>query len=169
VVQQNPPADVEVKFGRGVYLTVSGGEPTAMVPGLRGRTLRDATFALERFGLSLGQILYDFSDEYPQGTIIDQAIPESTRVAIGRSIGVVVSQGKSGEQMPVPDVTRKTFSEAERILIQAGLRIGNITYQVSTDLLPNTIIDQFPKPGDLVSRGQAIDLVVAQKGENINN
>ncbi|MEK6756667.1 MAG: PASTA domain-containing protein, partial [Bacteroidota bacterium] len=161
VVLQNPPADAEVKFGRGVYLTVSGGEPMAAVPGLRGRTLRDATFALERFGLALGEIRYEFSDEYPQGTIIDQSVAESTRVIIGRSISVVVSQGKSGEQVPVPDVVRKTFAEAERTLIQAGLRIGNITYQVNADLLPNTVIDQFPKPGDLVPTGQAVDLVVA--------
>jgi len=165
VVQQNPAADSEVKFGRGVYLTVSGGEPTAVVPGLRGRTLRDATFALERFGLVLGNIRYEFSEEYPQGTIIDQDLPESTRVSIGRSIGVLVSQGRSGEQIPVPDVTRKTFTEAERMLIQSGLRIGNITYQVSADLLPNTIVDQYPKPGDIVPTGQAVDLVVAQKGE----
>lgn len=169
VVLQNPPADAEVKSGRGVYLTVSGGEPMVAVPGLRGRTQRDALFALERVGLASGEVRYEFSDEYPQGTIIDQGIPESTKVAVGRSITLVVSQGKSGEQVPVPDVTKRTFAEAERTLIQAGLRIGNITYQVNADLLPNTVIDQFPKPGDLVRTGQAVDLVVAQKGEKSTN
>jgi beta-lactam-binding protein with PASTA domain len=58
-----------------------------------------------------------------------------------------------------------TFADTERILIQAGLRIGNITYKVSPDLLPNTVIDQYPKAGELVPSGQAVDLVVAQRGE----
>ena len=169
VVLQNPPAGSEVKFGRGVYLTVSGGEPLVVVPGLRGRSLRDATFALERFGLVLGTTRYEVSEEYPQGTIVDQDTPENTKVPSGRLINVVVSQGKSADQVAVPDVIKKTFSDAERVVIQAGLRIGNITYQVNADLLPNTVIDQFPKPGELAPSGQAIDLVVAQKGEKQND
>jgi serine/threonine-protein kinase len=165
VVLQNPPADAEVKFGRGVYLTVSGGEPKVAVPGLRGRTLRDANFALERFGLVLGTVQYEFSDEYPQGTVIDQDLVESTKVPQGRVISVIVSQGEKGDQIRVPDVTKKTFAETERILIQANLRIGNITYKVTPDLLPNTVIGQYPKAGEMVPAGQAVDLVVAQKGE----
>jgi serine/threonine-protein kinase len=169
VVVQNPPAGTVVKFGRGVYLTVSGGEPMVNVPALRGRSLRDATFALERFGLVLGNVRYEVSEEYPQGTIIDQDTPENTVVPVGRVINVAVSQGKSADQVPVPDVLKKPFSEAERIIIQAGLRIGNLTYQINTELLPNTVIDQFPKSGELVPSGRAIDLVVAQKGEKTND
>lgn len=169
VVVQNPPAGTVVKFGRGVYLTVSGGEPMVSVPSLRGRSLRDATFALERFGLVLGNARYEVSEEYPQGTIIDQDTPENTVVPAGRVIAVVVSQGKSADQVPVPDVIKKSFSEAERIIIQAGLRIGNITYQINTELLPNTVIEQFPKTGELVPSGRAIDLVVAQRGEKLND
>lgn len=169
VVVQNPTAGSEVKFGRGVYLTVSGGEPLVPVPTLRGRTLRAAMFDLERVGLVMGTARYEVSEEYPQNTVIDQDTPENTKVPAGRVINVVVSQGKSADQIPVPEVVKKTFSEAERIVIQAGLRIGNITYQVNAELLPNTVIDQFPKAGELVPSGQAIDLVVAQKGEKPND
>jgi serine/threonine-protein kinase len=169
VVVQNPPADAEVKFGRGIYLTVSGGEPVVVVPGLRGLTLRAATFSLEKAGLALGTIRYEVSEEYPQGNIIDQDTPENSKVANGKVINLVVSQGKSGDQVPVPDLTKRTFSEAEKIVILAGLRVGNITYQVNADLLPNTVIDQFPKSGQMVPTGQAVDLVVAQKGEKPND
>lgn len=169
VVVQNPPSDEEVKFGRGIYLTVSGGEPLVIVPGLRGLTLRAATFSLEKSGLALGTITYEVSEEYPQGNVIDQDTPENAKVPNGRTINLVVSQGKSGDQVPVPDLAKRTFSEAEKIVILAGLRIGNITYQVNAELLPNTVIDQFPKPGQLVPTGQAVDLVVAQKGERADD
>jgi eukaryotic-like serine/threonine-protein kinase len=169
VVVQIPPADAEVKFGRGIYLTVSGGEPLVVVPGLRGLTLRAATFSLEKAGLALGTIRYEVSEDYPLGNVIDQDTPENTKIANGRVINLVVSQGKSGDQVPVPDLTKRTFSEAEKIVILAGLRVGTITYQVNAELLPNTVIDQFPKPGQSVPMGQAIDLVVAQKGEKAND
>lgn len=169
VVVQNPPSGAEVKFGRGIYLTVSGGEPLVFVPSLRGQTLRDATFSLERVALVMGSTTYQVSEEYPQGTIIDQDTPQSTKVSSGNVINVTVSQGKNADQVPVPDVTKKTFTDAERIVIQAGLRIGNITYQINAELLPNTVIEQFPKSGQLVPGGQAIDLVVAQKGEKTND
>ena len=169
VVVQNPPSDAEVKFGRGIYLTVSGGEPLVVVPGLRGLTLRAATFSLEKSGLALGTIRYEVSEEYPLGNVIDQDTPENSKVPNGGVINLVVSQGKSGDRVPVPDLTKRTFSEAEKIAILAGLRVGNITYQVNAELLPNTVIDQFPKPGQLVPTGQAIDLVVAQKGEKSND
>ncbi len=165
VILQNPPAEAEVKSGRGVYLTVSGGEVLIAVPGLRGKTIRDATFTLERYGLALGSLRYETSDEYPQGTIIDQEIGEGTRVSAGRAINVIVSMGKSGERVQVPDLLRKSYMEAERLIVQAGLQIGNVTYQLNADLLPNTIIDQYPRPGEFVLPGQAIDLFVARKGD----
>jgi len=169
VVVQIPPAGAEVKFGRGVYVTVSGGEPLVGVPSLRGLSLRDATFSLERVGLVMGSTTYQVSEEYPLGTIVDQDTPQSSKVPSGRVINVTVSQGKNADQLPVPDILKKTFSEAEKLVIQAGLRVGNITYQINAELLPNTVIDQFPKAGQLVPAGQAIDLVVAQKGEKAND
>ncbi|TLY29533.1 MAG: PASTA domain-containing protein [Ignavibacteria bacterium] len=50
VIIQSPFAGDKVKKGRRVYLTVSGGEQVATVPNIKGRTLRDARFGLEREG-----------------------------------------------------------------------------------------------------------------------
>lgn len=169
VTVQTPAAGSEVKFGRGIYLTVSGGETLVMVPGLRGRSLRDATLALERFGLHIGEIKYQVSAEYPENTIIDQSISEGTKVKNNTVISVTVSQGRSPDRIPVPNVVRRSLSDAERIILQSGLKVGNITFQVNNDLLPNTVIEQYPRAGGFVSTGQAIDLFVTQKGEKKAN
>lgn len=165
VAVQNPLPGAEVKFGRGVYLTVSGGEPRALVPTLRGRSVRDATFALERVGLGMGTIRYEVSADFPVNTIIEQDIPESTSVATGTTVSVVVSQGLSKDQLPVPNVLKRALADGERVLLQAGLKIGNVVYQSNPDLLPNTIVEQFPRAGEMVPEGQAVDLVVTRKGE----
>ncbi|MBI2618741.1 MAG: PASTA domain-containing protein [Ignavibacteriales bacterium] len=165
VVVQTPPAGSVVKFGRGVYLTVSGGETLVTVPALRGRSLRDATLALERYGLKLGEVQYKVSLQFPENTIIDQSVAESTKVRGGTTISVVASQGPSADRVPVPNLVRKSLAETERILLQAGLVVGNITYQVNNEMLPNTVIDQYPRPGAFAASGQAIELFITQRGE----
>lgn len=164
IVVQNPQADAKVKHGRRVYLTVSGGEVQVVVPQLRGRSSREAKFALERSGLRLGGVKYAPSESFPENTILEQTVAPGDKVSKGAAVGVVVSQGRSMEAMSVPDLVGKSLSEAEKILLQQGLSRGNIAYQSSYDLLPNTVVDQFPRGGESVARGQAIDLFVVEAG-----
>jgi beta-lactam-binding protein with PASTA domain len=44
----------------------------------------------------------------------------------------------------------------------AKLRRGNIRYQEHSDYRPGTVISQHPKPGTLVPKGTAVDLVIAR-------
>ncbi len=165
VIIQNPIAGHEVKRGRRVYLTVSGGEVQVVVPNIKGRTLRDARFALEREGLQLGAIEYSTSDQFPPNTIMEQKIGAGAKVKRDTYVSIVVSQGSSSQTVTVPDVTGKPLSEAEAMITAAGLRRGNVTYAVSSDLLPNTVLEQFPRKGEIVAKDQPIDLVVVQGGE----
>lgn len=169
VAVQTPVAGEVVKYGRGIYLTVSGGETLNSVPTLRGKSIRDATLTLERYGLQLGIVTYQVSTEFPENTIIDQSIAEGTKVKAGTPIAVVASQGPSSDRVPVPDVTRKSLTEAERLLQKAGLKVGTITFQVSTTLLPNTVVDQYPRAGGFSSASEAVDLFVTQKPEQQTN
>ncbi|HEX9614397.1 MAG TPA: PASTA domain-containing protein, partial [Bacteroidota bacterium] len=165
VAMQIPPAGAEVKYGRGVYLTVSGGETLVRVPALRGRSVRDATLALEQVGLKVGEITYQVSTQFPENTVIGQSIPEGTNVRGASSVSMLASQGASADRIPVPNLTRKSLSEAERILLQAGLTPGSITHQVNNDFLPNTVIDQFPRYGGFLARGESVQLFVTQRQE----
>ena len=166
VIMQNPVAEAEVKLDRGVYLTISGGEELVDVPNLRGKSVREAIFNLEKFNLKLGTITYEPSEEIFANTIIRQEILPGAKIRGGSIIDVTVSQGRSTDKLPVPDVTLKTLTEAEKILTDSGFRIGKTTYQVNIDILPNTIIDQNPKAGEQMQLGQSIDLIIAQKSDS---
>lgn len=165
VTLQNPNSNSEVKFGRGVYLTISGGEEQVDVPNLKGKSLREASFNLERYGLRIGLISYEPSDQIFANTIIRQLVSPNSKVPSGSRIDIVVSQGRSTDMRPVPDILAHTLSEAEKILIEKGFRIGKVSYQVNLDLLPSTILEQSPRAGELMQLGTMIDLVVAQKTE----
>ena len=66
---------------------------------------------------------------------------------------MTVSQGRSKDKLPVPDVSLKTINEAEKILTDSGFRIGKTTYQLNVDILPNTVIEQNPRAGELMQVG----------------
>jgi serine/threonine-protein kinase len=102
---------------------------------------------------------------FPENTIIDQSIRADTKVPKGTKVSITVSQGKLTEATSVPQLAGKTLSEAEKILAGAGLRLGNVTYQQSFDLLPNTVVDQFPRVGEPIQLGQKVDLFVVQVGK----
>ena len=167
VVFKNPQAGAVVKEGRRVYLTLSVGEVQVTVPLLRGRTLRDAKFALERYGLKVGSVTSAVSDAFPAGTIIDQSHPADTRVPRGSYVALVLSSGKAVSATTVHLLEGKSLGEAEKLLTEAGLRVGNITYQPNFELLPNTIVDQFPRPGEAATEGQAVDLFVVRAGRPV--
>ena len=165
VILQNPIAGSEVKSGRGVYLTISGGEELVEVPNLKGKSVREAIFNLEQSGLKIGEISYELSDEIFANTIIRQGIAPNAKVKSGIYIGITVSQGRATDKHTVPDVTSKTLSEAEKIFTESGFRIGEISYQTNLDLIPNTIIEQSPRAGELIQMGQTINLIATQKAD----
>lgn len=162
VVAQNPPAGSLVKPGRRIYLTISGGELLVDVPSLRGLSLRDARFALERVGLHLGFVAHEASNTFFVNTIMDQSIQPGGKSARGSSVHVTVSQGKVPGDLVVPDLTGKTVAEAERMLKAEGFEVGRVTYQTGMNLVPNTIIDQYPRPGEPGGSTRSVDLFVAR-------
>jgi eukaryotic-like serine/threonine-protein kinase len=165
VINQNPQGGAVVKHGRRIYLTISGGEALVVVPSLRGRSTRDAKFALERFGLKLGGINYATSGNFPENTIMEQSVAPDSRVTRGTVVSVTVSTGRENRQIAVPQLVGKSTTEAEKLLLNAHLKVGNISFQPSFDLLPNTVVDQFPRAGEMVNEDQAVDLFIVKAGK----
>ena len=160
---QKPEQGKTVKDGRTIYLFISGGEQTVTVPLLKGKSVLDARFALERIGLKLGAIEEAVSAQ-PKDMIFDQQFEEGTQLRKGQSVGVSVSIGQGFGDIEVPDLIGKSLSEARTILSKSSLTVGKINYQVSNTLLPNTVLDQYPAPGNLLNSGEGVDLFVTKEG-----
>ncbi|MBM4165633.1 MAG: PASTA domain-containing protein [Ignavibacteria bacterium] len=160
---QTPFAGSAVRKGRRIYLVMSGGEEKVSVPSLKGKSLRDALFALERIGLLMGEPSYSVSDDYPAGTVFIQEIASGSTVSKGTQVSVVVSQGKSTDRVRVPDVTNKTLNEAIAFLKSKNFTIGKISFEHTIEFPPNTVLDQYPIPGDFVPFGATIDLFVSRE------
>lgn len=160
---QKPEANKIVKEGRKIYLFISGGDQLISVPSLKGKNISDARLALERVGLKIGKI-EEAESSYPNDMIFDQQFAEGTKLRKGQNVGVVVSIGKGGGDIIVPDLIGKSLSEARRILSDSSLAIGKVNYQISNTLLPNTILDQYPAPGNRLNSNGTVDLFITKEG-----
>ena len=160
---QKPEGGKVVKKGRTIFLFISGGQQTVAVPLLKGKSVLDARFALERIGLKLGNIDEVASDQ-PKDMIFDQQFAQGTMLRKGQSVGVSVSIGKGFGDIEVPDLIGKSLSEAREVLSKNSLTVGKINYQISNTLLPNTILDQYPAPGNKLNSGEGVDLFLTKQG-----
>ena len=165
VVLQKPRPGQVVKDGRRIYLFISGGKQTVNVPNLKGKSIREAKFSLERLGLKLGDI-QNLPSDNPKDMIFDQQYAEGTPLKRGDSVGVSLTIGKLSSRIILPDFIGKSLSEVMEILADSSLRVGTVTFRVSNSLLPNTVIDQFPSQGSVVSVGSQIDLFVTKNSDN---
>jgi beta-lactam-binding protein with PASTA domain len=163
IFMQKPEEGKIVKKGRKIYLFISGGDQTVSVPLLKGKTVLDARFALERVGLKLGAI-EEATSPQPKDMIFDQQFEEGTQVRKGQLIAVSVSIGKSFGNIEIPDLIGKSLTEATKILADSSLSVGKINYQISNSLLPNTILDQYPAPGNKLNSGDKVDLFITKEG-----
>jgi len=164
VFLQKPDAGEIVKEGRTIYVFLSGGQKVIAVPELKGKSILDAKFALERLGLKLGRVERIPSSQ-PEDMIFDQQYAEGTLLKQGEFVGITVSAGSGSGDIVVPDLIGKSLSEAKKILADNSLIIGKINYQPSATLLPNTILDQYPSSGNTLNPGDAVDLFATKPAE----
>jgi len=162
VLSQNPEAGTVVKHGRRVYLIVSGGVSKASVPDLHGHTQLEAQFMLERAGFRVGSVTTDTSGGLPPNVVMSQSIAPNTMVATGTSISIVVSTAAPNPgQISVPDFVGQPLAVVQKEILNSGLVLGRISFQASAKLVPNTVLEQYPRAGEIVSRGNKIDLFVS--------
>ncbi len=161
IISQTPAPNIFVKSSRPILLTVSKGQEKVAVPYLIGSSVRSARLALMQRGLELGNIDYDYNDYYPKDTIFNQSISAGTLVPYGSKINITISKGPINQTL-IPSLIGFSFDEVKLIIEEAGFVLGNVQYKISETYLPNTVIDQFPKPNELASPGTVINITIAK-------
>jgi serine/threonine-protein kinase len=132
-------------------------------PLLKGKSIRDARLSLERIGLKLG-LIDESPSTQPKDMVYDQQFEEGTKIRKGQSVGISVSIGKGDGEIVVPDLIGKSLTEASRIISDSTLTLGKVNYQISSTLLPNTVLDQYPAPGNKLNSGNTVDLFITKEG-----
>lgn len=133
---------------------------------VRGKSFDEAREELEAMGLKIYQEKTEESEEYEEGQIISQDIPQGDMVDEGTMIRVVVSSGKGESEVSVPSVTGYTDNAAIGMLQDAGLDY-NREYESSDQVPEGTVIRQSPDSGTMVAAGSKVTIVVSQGKESV--
>lgn len=158
VIDQNPKGGQRVKTNRPpIDLIISKGPKASTVPNIIGLTEQEGIALLENSGFEPGRIIREYSNQVPEGIIMDQNPRAGLPLSEGEMINFTVSLGP--ELVDVPNLVGKTLEEAEALL-----KSQNIPYKVSKradDAPENTVIEQSPKPYEAMEPGTSINLVIS--------
>ncbi len=158
VIGQDPTGGTKAKKGSTVTLTVSDGPQQVAVPQVVGLTISSARGRLDKAGIQPSE-REENSDTVEKGRVISVSPTEGTKVDKGSSVTLVVSSGKT--QADVPDVTGKSFDEAQSTLQAAGFKVTR-TDKETTTKDPDVVLSQNPKGGTQVDSGTTVALTVAK-------
>ena len=161
VIDQTPSASILVKPNRKIYLTVNASvKPKGIVPNVVDLSLRNAQVQLQNYGFQIGAISYESSRF--KNTVLRQSINEGAVVDRGISIDLVVSDGFGDKIVTIPPILGLRLPDAQFILREAGLRVGEIRFQPIEKIPPNTVLDFSPKVSSLVE-GESLTLILSER------
>ena len=162
IISQLPEPGATVKKGMNVRITVSKGAASAVVPNLRGVTLREAKLLLGREGLVMGDLLWYTDDVLPDGVIIESRPETGTVMKLNADVQLVVNRKQTDILVIVPDFIGLDFSEAEIIAEENYIIIGDISYKVDDRMLPETVLFQSIPPDSEVPKWTIINITISQ-------
>jgi beta-lactam-binding protein with PASTA domain len=163
VIGQDPSGGTKADKGSTVQLTVSSGPQQVAVPPVVGLTLASAQGRLDKVGLKSGQ-REENSGTVEKGRVISASPGEGEKVDKGSTVTLVVSSGP--EQADVPDVTGRSFDEAQSTLQNAGFKVNRTDKESDKD--PGTVLSQNPKGGTQANAGATVALTVAKEPTQVD-
>lgn len=132
---------------------------THPVPDLKGRSIAAALDALAPLNVGLRKSGTEFDANVPISSVVRQDPPAGTVVREGKTIRVVVSQG--GQTVLSPSLVGLPLRNAEMLLRQAQLSLGEVSEAYSLKQEKGMVLTQDPKPETSVERDTLVNVVVS--------
>uniref|UniRef100_UPI00300CCEE2 PASTA domain-containing protein n=1 Tax=Stomatohabitans albus TaxID=3110766 RepID=UPI00300CCEE2 len=134
------------------------------VPDIAGKSFQDAqTLLLEQqLQPALGES--KSSDTIEANHVISTDPLAGTKVDRGSNVTMILSSGP--DTVPIPALSRMTRAQAEEILKQLDLKVGNVTREPDPKIARGLIVSSQPAAGTSVKRGTSINLVVSSGGQS---
>lgn len=165
IISQDPKAGSSRKIDPGkkkceITLKVSKGPRTMTMIDVAALDYREARVKLRQMGLVVKTESIE-SDLYEVGYVISTSPAYGEVLEAGDTVTIYVSSGSSGEKITVPNFVGKTESATLAQVVDAGLLIGEVTYEESEKYEAGLVIKQSISAGSEAYRNSVIDFVVS--------
>jgi serine/threonine protein kinase len=160
VIDQDPPADTQLKKGSNVRLIISGGPQRVVVPNVKGKPFAEAKKTLEDLGLKV-EIARRNHATIPKDQVIAQSIPGGTSTDAGTTVTLTVSDGP--KKVPVPTVEGETEAQAKTDLEARGFKVTIVhSSEGSCAFTPGRVCSQSPAGGTQADEGTTVIITVGE-------
>lgn len=132
---------------------------TCMVPDLIDLSIPQADSLLSKAGLNLQLLAEEYDPTKPPGIILSQIPSAGTKTREGRSVKIKVS--KAEEAVLVPKLEGISLRQAELLLAQVGLQLGEISWIPSDSFPKDVVTASKPSSGVSVPSGISVNLEVS--------
>ena len=136
-----------------------------VIPNVQNMSLDDAEKELRKAGFII-KFEEEYSADIEKNHVIYQTPAAGTNAKEGDIITIVLSRGPN--QSLVPNIVGMPLSEAENVLKENKLLLGNIKQEYSDTFEKGIVIDQSPKSGNEIgSEGSKVDVVISKGPEPV--
>ncbi|MFZ9844424.1 MAG: Stk1 family PASTA domain-containing Ser/Thr kinase [Candidatus Nanopelagicaceae bacterium] len=158
VIKSSPAGGGRISPDGTVEVTVSKGKERYIVPTLQGLKIEIAEGLISDNNLVVGEIIEEFSSEFPKGFIMRSSPAAGERIKRDSQVTLYLSKGV--EQVGVSSYQGKSGEQALNELTEAGFEVET-KYVFSEDLPIGAVVSQIPSGGD-IDKGSVITLTVSK-------
>lgn len=144
-----------------VLIVISKGVEEITVPDVLEKTAEDARTALEAAGFVVEED-EEYDEEVEEGKVISQDPAGNTSAAKGSTVTIVVSKGEEVKVAKVPDLKKKTVTEAEAALTAVNLGLGSVNQEYDESIPEGQVISQSIAEGLEVKEGTKVDITISK-------
>lgn len=158
VINSSPAGGGRISPDGTVEVTISKGKERYIVPTLQGLKIEIAEGLISDNNLVVGEIIEEFSSEFPKGFIMRSSPAAGERIKRDSQVTLYLSKGV--EQVGISSYQGKSGEQALNELTEAGFEVET-KYVFSEDLPIGAVVSQIPSGGD-IDKGSVITLTVSK-------
>ncbi len=167
VIRTEPAADTRVETGSSIKLIVSSGASAISVPAVTGMVREAGVNALSSAGFEV-ILTENYSESVAAGYIISQNPEGNTQAPAGAVITLTISLGKpDSNKVAVPNVIGMTEEDATITIIEAGLKLANVSYIYSDEIEEGKVCYQSVPYNSYLNAGDTVSIRISQGPEAV--
>ncbi len=148
----------------GWYALIGPGS-RVVVPSTVGATQLEAKSVLDPLGLTFVVVEKRFSEEIPEGYVIESNPAAGKRVEQGGNINLVVSKGP--ERFLIPQLTGLKPQAAKNLISKFPIKIEPFVQEFNTEIPKGYVIGSNPAAGENVKRNSKFIIIVSKGIEQV--
>ncbi|MEU9130073.1 Stk1 family PASTA domain-containing Ser/Thr kinase [Kitasatospora sp. NPDC048540] len=165
VCTQDPPAGTSIATNTVIKVQLSSGPAAVDLADFSGKSLAEATAALQKAGFVVANPVYKTDDSTPQDSVISQS-PAAGKAPAGATVTLTVSQGQG--KVPVPGVTGQPQDAATATLEAQNFTVDVKTTPTNDPTKIGMVASQNPPANTKAAKGSKVTLTVFKAPDKVN-